>query len=85
MELGRDWTGEIAGSESKANFPRLGLYAREEESISRTITAIYALGVAAAEGVARVVDLLRRELEGGMALMGCTSTGDPNPPMIYRP
>ncbi len=46
---------------------------------------LYGLAVAGAEGVARVVQLLRRELEMAMALTGRTSLGAIDGTVLFRP
>jgi 4-hydroxymandelate oxidase len=45
---------------------------------------LYGLGAAGAGGVAKVVDLLRRELEVAMALTGSTSAGHLDSSVIYK-
>jgi L-lactate dehydrogenase (cytochrome) len=44
----------------------------------------YGLGAAGEAGVARVIDILRRELDTTMALTGCTSIADIGPQVLVR-
>ena len=44
----------------------------------------YGLGAAGEAGVAKVIDILRRELDTTMALTGCTSIADIGPQVLAR-